>query len=313
MPPLATNERDFGGEALLRAWIAALAAPAPAPTPARLINLAARSLAGSGDASLIAGFVIAPGASKSVVVRAIGPTLGTEFGLTSAMADPSLSVYGPNSSSRLVAANDNWSAGRPSPGLAEVRSAIDRVGAFRLPLGSADAAVVVTLEPGAYTAQVSAATGAAGLALVEVYDADQPASGGNGRLINLSVRAQVGLDANVLIPGLVVGAGASKTLLLRAVGPTLGEAPFNVAGVLAQPVLTLFSGSLAVATNAAWNSAGNPAEIRTAARAVGAFPLPDGSRDSAMLVTLPAGAYTLQVAGANSTTGVALVEVYEVP
>jgi hypothetical protein len=147
---------------------------------------------------------------------------------------------------------------------------------------------------------------------VEVYDADQPASGGSGRLINLSVRAQVGLDANVLIPGLVVGAGASKTLLLRAVGPTLGAAPFNVAGVLAQPVLTLFSGSLAVATNTAWNSAGNAAEIRAAARAVGAFPLPEGSRDSAMLVTLPSGAYTLQVTGANQTTGVALVEVYEV-
>jgi hypothetical protein len=246
-------------------------------------------------------------------VRAIGPTLGTAFGLPQAMADPQLSVYGPNSTSRLVAANDNWNSGRPSPGLAELASAMDLVGAFRLPAGSTDAAVIATLEPGAYTAQVSAASGAAGLALVEVYDADQLTFAGEGRLANLSVRAQVGADASILIPGLVVGPGAAKTVLIRAVGPTLGTAPFGVDGVLAQPQLSLFAGSQLVAANTAWNSAANAGDIRAAARSVGAFPLPEGSRDSALLVTLPSGAYTLQIAGANSTTGIALVEVYEVP
>jgi len=101
-------------------------------------------------------------------------------------------------------------------------------------------------------------------------------------------------------------------VLIRAVGPRLGEAPFNVTGVLAQPVITLFLGSQSVATNTGWNSAVNAAEIREVAGRVGAFPLPENGRDSALLVTLPAGAYTIQVAGANGTTGVALVEIYEV-
>ncbi len=102
-------------------------------------------------------------------------------------------------------------------------------------------------------------------------------------------------------------------MLVRAVGPPLGAAPFNVPGVLAQPVGTLFSGAQAVASNAAWNSATNAAAIRDTARTVGAFALTEGSRDSALLVTLSPGAYTIQVAGANATTGLALVEVYEVP
>ena len=133
------------------------------------------------------------------------------------------------------------------------------------------------------------------------------------RLLNLAVRAHVGLGDQVLIPGFVIGPGAGKTMLVRAVGPTLGAAPFGVPGVLAQPVLTLFTGSLAVAANTAWNSAPNAAEIRAAARTVGGFPLAEGGRDSALLVTLPPGAYTVQIAGANSSTGVVLVEVYEVP
>jgi hypothetical protein len=102
-------------------------------------------------------------------------------------------------------------------------------------------------------------------------------------------------------------------VLIRAVGPRLAAAPFNVAGALAEPVVTLFRGTEAVATNTAWNSAPNAADLRPVAVRVGAFALPEGSRDSALLVTLPAGAYTVQVAGANGTTGIALVEIYEVP
>jgi hypothetical protein len=112
---------------------------------------------------------------------------------------------------------------------------------------------------------------------------------------------------------LVVGAGAQKTVLIRAVGPGIAAAPFNVSGTLSEPVVTLFVGSQRVATNVAWNSAPNAAEIRAAARAVGAFPLAESSRDSALLVTLPSGAYTIQVSGTNNTSGIALVEVYEVP
>lgn len=309
MPPLASHERDLAGEALLRAWIAALAEPAPAQPPSRLVNLAARAQTGTGDNVLIPGFVIGPGPDKTVLVRAVGPALAAPpFNLPGMLADPVLTLFGPNSATRIAASNDNWSAAD--------RAVFDQAGAFPLPAGSRDAALVARLAPGAYTALVAGAAGAGatGLALVEVYDAERAAgTGGVSRLVNLSVRAQVGTAEGVLIPGIVVGPGAAKTVLIRAIGPTLGEAPFGVAGALGQPVLTLFQGSRAVASNTAWGGAPNAAEIRATARAVGAFALPESSRDSALLVTLPPEAYTLQVSGANGTTGVALVEVYEVP
>lgn len=307
MPPLASHVRDLAGEALLAAWITALADPAPPQPPSRLVNLAARAQVGSGADGLIAGFVIAPGANKTVLVRGLGPALAAApFNVPGTLADPVLTLFGPDSATRVAATNDNWNVADAA--------AFAASGAFALPAGSRDAALVVQLAPGSYTAQIAGAgTGAAsGVALVEIYDTD-PAPAGGARLVNTAVRAQVGTGANVLIPGLVVGSGAQKTVLIRAVGPGLAAAPFNVPGTLAEPVVTLFAGSLGVATNAAWNSARNAADIRSTARAVGAFPLAEGSRDSALLVTLPPGAYTIQVSGANATSGVALVEVYEVP
>jgi glucose/arabinose dehydrogenase len=310
MPPLATNERDLAGESLLAQWIASLASPPPPQPAARLINLAARAQVGAGANAPIAGFVIGPGAIKTVLVRAAGPALAAApFSLPGTLADPVLTLLGPNSSTLVAATNDNW-----APADATAFAAL---GAFPLPPGSRDAAIVATLAPGAYTAQVTGTAGGTGVALVEVYDADAispiAAPGAPGRLINTSVRAQVGTGAGILIPGLVVGAGATRQVLIRAVGPTLGGAPFNVPGALAQPVVTLFSGAQAVATNSAWNTAPNAAAIRDTARAVGAFALAENSRDAALLVTLAPGPYTIQVAGANATTGVALVEVYEVP
>jgi hypothetical protein len=216
-----------------------------------------------------------------------------------------LTVLGPNSTTRVAATNDNWSA--------VDGTAFSAAGAFTLTAGSRDAAVVAQLAPGSYTAQVTGAGNTTGVALIEIYDADDSPVTTASRLINTAVRAQVGTGAGILIPGLVVSNGAPKNVLIRAVGPTLGAAPFNVGGVLAEPVLTLFSGAQGVATNAGWSSASNAAAIRDTARAIGAFALAEGGRDSALLITLPPGPYTLQVSGANNTTGVALVEIYEVP
>lgn len=276
----------------------------PVPQPAsRIVNLAARAQTGSGADAIFCGFVISPGAEKTVLVRAVGPTLGTApFNVPGALADPVLTLFGPDSNTLVAATNDNWNA--------SAAATFSATGAFALPAGSRDAAIVARLAPGAYTAQVSGTGGATGVALVEVYDADPAAS---SRLINTAVRAQVGTGANVLIPGLVVSGSSPRTVLVRAIGPTLGAAPFNVPGTLAEPVVTLFSGAQSIATNRAWGTAANAAAIRDSARAVGAFAIPDGSRDSALLVTLAPGAYTIQVAGANNTTGVALVEVYEAP
>ncbi|WP_414661056.1 PQQ-dependent sugar dehydrogenase [Horticoccus sp. 23ND18S-11] len=306
MPPIGTHERDLAGESLLRAWITALGTPSSPQPPSRLVNLAARAAVGPGANALIPGFVIGPGAQKTVLVRAIGPALaGAPFNVPGTLPDPQLTLLGPDSATRIAASNDNWNA--------TDAALFSAVGAFALPAGSRDAALVVRLDPGAYTAQITGAGNTSGVALVEVYDADATVTAASSRLINTAVRAQVGSGANVLIPGLVVSDGAPKTVLIRAVGPGIGAAPFNVPGVLAEPVVTLFAGNQSVATNRAWNAAVNVAEIRAAARSVGAFALTEGSRDSALLVTLPPGAYTLQVSGANATAGIALVEVYDVP
>jgi hypothetical protein len=306
MPPIATNERDLAGESLLTQWIATLDDPTTPRAPSRLVNLAARAQVGTGANALFAGFVIAPGEPKTILVRGVGPALSAApFGIPGTLADPVLSIFGPDSSTRVAAANDDWNAADAAT--------FSATGAFALPPGSRDAAVVAQFPPGSYTVQLTGSGAGSGVALIELYDADRVVPGSTARLINTAVRAQVRVGANILIPGLVVSDGAPKTVLIRAVGPGIAAPPFNVAGTLNEPVVTVFAGTQSVATNAAWNAAPNAPAIREAARTVGAFALAEGSRDSALLLTLPAGAYTIQVAGANNTTGVALVEVYEVP
>ncbi len=302
MPPVGSTERDLAAEALLSQWIADLARPQPA---SRLLNLAARAQVGTGADVLIPGFVIGPGAQKTVLIRAVGPTLGV-FGVGGALASPVLTLF--DASQQPIASNTRWNT---AANVAEIRLTAPRVGAFALPDGSADSVVLATLAPGAYTAQTAGANNTAGVALVEIYDADPTTATGTSRLINTAVRAQVGTGANVLIPGLVVSDGAPKTVLIRAVGP--GLAAFGVGGVLAEPVVALFAGAESFLTNRGWANASNAAEIRATAVRVGAFTLAEGSRDSVILASLSPGAYTLQVSGANNTSGVALVEVYEVP
>ncbi len=309
MPPLASHERDLAGEALLRSWISALGQPSL--RPGRIMNLAGRAQVGTGANALFAGFVIAPGAAKHVLLRAVGPTLGAPpFNVPDALSDPVLTLHGPDSSTTVAAANDDWTPADAAR--------FPVLGAFSLPNGSRDAALFAQLQPGSYTAVVAGREGGTGVALVEIYDADAaavPEAAGvpSSALINTSVRAQVGTGANILIPGLVVGEGAPKTVLIRAIGPTLAAEPFNVSGVLTGPVLSVYAGAQSIAMNAGWSTSPIADAIRDATRAVGAFALPEGSRDSALLLSLAPGAYTIHVSGANNATGLALVEVYEVP
>jgi hypothetical protein len=144
------------GSGLVLAEIYDLGASFNATTP-RLINVSVNKGMAAGE-TLIAGFVIAGDTSRTVLIRAVGPGLGA-FGVPGTMADPSLSLY---SGSTKIAGNDNWG------GDAQVSAAFTRVGAFGLDAASKDAVLLVTLAPGAYTAQVNGT--AAGLALVEVYE-----------------------------------------------------------------------------------------------------------------------------------------------
>ncbi len=281
-----------------------VAANSAAATTQRIVNISTRTTAGSGDQVAIVGFVIAGSESKTVLVRAVGPAL-RNFGVATALTAPRLELLR-SGNSTPVAINTGWSGGANS---ADLASAAARSGAFALTAGSADAAILTTLTPGNYTAIVSAANGAAGIGLVEVYDI----SGGSSaqRLANLSTRAAVGTGDSTLIAGVVVSGTTPKRVLIRAAGPALAQ--FGVSGVLARPVLTLFSGSTNLGTNAGWSTSTDATAITEAALRTGAFAFGATSADAAMVVNLAPGAYTAQVTGVGNTTGVALVEIYELP
>ncbi len=273
--------------------------------PGRLVNLAIRSAAGADAQTLIVGAALGGTGSRTMtsplLFRAAGPALEF-FGVTGAIADPALTVFHETAS---LAGNNDWS-GDPA-----IAAAASRVGAFAFAVpASRDAALLHPgLSVGNYSMQVTAATGASGIALAEVYDASTTGTFEYAapRLVNLSARTQVGTGADLLIAGFALGGVTSKTVVIRAVGP--GLAPFGVTGLLTDPKLELYAGTTLLATNDNW---GDRPELAAAFRSVGAFDLPAGSRDAALFVTLAPGSYTAQVSGVANTTGVALVEVYAV-
>ena len=247
--------------------------------------------------------MVSPGPRKTVLIRAIGPALAG-FGIASALEEPTLTLLdGPDP----IAVNTRWNSAGDATTIREVAG---RVGAFALPEGSADSALLATLAPGPYTARVTGVADTTGIALIEIYDADT-VSDSEARLVNLSVRAEAGAGADVLAAGFAVRPGAPLPLLLRGVGP--GLVPFGVASALAAADLALYAGALAVRTNSSWNTAANEDAVREASIQVGAFPLAEGSRDSVLLAPLSPGTYTLQVTGTSGANNIALIEVYEAP
>ncbi len=269
-----------------------------------LKNLSTRGQVGTGANILFAGFVISGDTPKNVLIRAIGPSLAS-FGVTGALADTQLQLFNGNT---LLQTNDNWG------GSAAISTASNLVGAFPLQPGSRDSAILATLAPGGYTAQISGVGGTTGVALVELYDTDTLQPFAPQKVTNVATRGVVGTGANQLIAGFVVTGNTAKKVLIRAVGPTLGAAPFNVGGVLSDPHLRLVQGATTIVReNDNWETGNDAVQLREAAAKVGAFPLAAGGRDAAMLINLPPGSYSAQVTGAGTTTGIALVEVYEIP
>jgi hypothetical protein len=237
---------------------------------------------------VIVGFTI-EGGERDVLVRAVGPSLAA-FNVVSAMADPRLELF---RGGTLVAANEDWGS--------TLAPTFAGVGAFALPIGSRDAALMQGLG-GAHSLHTRGA--GAGTVLVEVYDVG---TGNRPRLVNLSARNRVGTGDDILIAGFTITGTGSKQLLIRAVGP--GLAAFNVPALLVDPSLEVFTGTGArIGANDNWS-----ADLIPSFTAVGAFGLPPGSRDAALLATLPVGSYTVQVRGVNGTSGEAIVEIYEMP
>lgn len=277
----------------------------PTTTAGFIANLSIRAQLQNANTSVVApitpGFVITGTGSKRIMIRAIGPTLGT-LGVAGSLANPTLTLFDRDGSQ--IGFNDDWG----SDNATAISAAVTVSGAFALDAASQDAALLADLDPGLYTASLQSTDQSPGVALLELYDVDRDASA--NRLANVSVRAQVGAGDNVLIPGIVVAGNSAQTFLLRAVGPTLAD--YGVTGVLADPVLELLSGQSVLANNDNWSEAADADAVSAAAVSTGAFTLPSGSADAALLVQLEPGVYTARVSGAGATAGEALVEVYAV-
>lgn len=264
-------------------------------TAPSLVNLSSRSTVGTGADLMIAGFVVGGDAPKDVLIRAVGPGLA-DMGVSGVLSLPHVQVF--DAQGESIQAHSRWNSALV-PSFAQV-------GAFPLAAGSNDAALRVQLPPGSYTAQVSGLSGGAGVALVEIYEMD-----GTSRLLNVSTRARVGTDSGILISGLVIGPGSgTRRVLVRAAGPALQE--FGVSSALADPALAVLDADgVTLLTNDNWSDTSAVDAIAEATRTVGAFAFHAGSKDAATLAELAPGSYTVQVRGVADTTGIALIEVYD--
>ena len=291
-----------------------------------LYNISSRAYIGTGQfQNLVAGFYTNGSGSKNVVVRGIGPNLAIVSpplaGLT--LANPKLTWF--NASATVLGTNTAWGGG------ATLTNAFANVYGASLQPNSNDTALFMSVPAGpgiGYTAEVDGLNNGSGVSLVEIYDYDSYVGTPASRLINISSRAVVGTGNQSLVAGFYIIGSGSQTLLIRAVGPGLAGTSAFVGLTLVKPTLTLYDASgNVVATNIGWGNtvtAGNStaaAGIQSATTAimssVYASTIASGSNDCAMVVTLPTGGnaagYTAQVSSADTTTGLALVEVYNVP
>jgi hypothetical protein len=252
------------------------------------LNLSIRGDVSGGDNVLIGGFIITGNDPKSIALRALGPSLSS-YGVSNPLSDPVLSVY--NSSGVLVASNDNWQSD-PNHFIIEANGLA--------PSNLLESATVQTLAPGAYTAIVTGQNSAQGTSLLELYDLS-PLS--DSQLENMSGRDSVGTGDNVLISGFTVGDVGSSTVIVRALGPSL--ASYGVSGVLSDPTLTIYdSTGTAIASNDNWLDNVNWIDVQKNSLS------PPNEVESALVLHLPAGAYTAIETGANGGTGIGLIEIY---
>jgi len=253
----------------------------------QLQNISTRLRVLTGDNVLIGGFILLGPDPKQVLIRGIGPSLGA-FGVPGALADPTLELHAGDGT--LLATNDNWK----SDDQAEIEATMLQ------PTNDLESAILATLpaDGAGYTAIVKGKNGTTGVGLVEAYDLDATA---NSKLANISTRGFVDIGDNVMIGGFILGGGSAQ-VIVRAIGPSLTS--FGVAGALQDPTLELHDGfGTLIVSNDDWKES-QQAEIE----ATGLQPTNDF--ESAIVMTLLPAPYTAIVRGKNDTTGVALVEVY---
>jgi hypothetical protein len=256
----------------------------------RLGNASARAQLLTGNGVMIAGVVFHGDTNKTVVVMARGPSL-VPHGITNPLMNPKLQLVR-SSDQSTVAINDDF-------GTAANLAALEASGF--VPADAREAAILVELPPGGYTAIVSGADGGIGVAILEVFEVDRP----DHPLINLSARAQVMTGNDVVIGGFVIQGTGPKTVALVARGPSL--AAFGIANPLANPVLQLVRSSdqTTIASNDDWRTAANAAQLLASGFA------PGDPLEAAILVTLDPGSYTVIMSGLGGTTGVGIMEIFD--
>jgi hypothetical protein len=256
------------------------------PTPhSELKNISTRGRVQTDDNVMVAGFIVTGSEPKTVLVRAIGPSL-TGAGVPGALQDPTLELHKPDGS---VVFNDDWRQTQE----AEIEAST------LAPTFDTEAAILATLSPGAYTAIVKGKDATSGVGLAEVYDL---APGAVSNLANVSTRVRVETGENVLIGGFIMGGGnASVPVLLRAIGPSLTG--LGISDALQDPILSLHDTNGSVTTNDNWQETQELEIISTGLA-------PTDPREAAILATLSPGLYTAIVSGNGETSGIAVVEAY---
>jgi len=267
------------------------------PANGKLVNISARARVGTGGDILIGGAVVGGGRAQ-LLVRAVGPTLGN-YGVSGPLANPLLKAT--DLTGNPLTQNDDWGT---NVNAAQLPALFTKLGAFAFAAGSKDAVLLLTLDPGAYTFQVSGADGGTGVALLEIYIVTD--SGLPGKLVNLSARAFVGTGGEVLIAGFITQ--GNTQVLVRGIGPQLSA--YGVPGVLAAPTLGIYdAASNLVDSVATWDTTFNPAPARALFSKLGAFSLNADSKDTIDVLTIN-GIRTAIIQGVGNATGVALAEVY---
>jgi len=271
-------------------------------------NISTRAFVQTGDDVMIGGFVVQGTEPKRVIIRAIGPELA-HHGVPNVLADPTLELH--DGTGALIASNDNWHE-TIIGGIITSQQWVDILNSGYVPGDTRESAIIAELPAGNYTAIVRGVNATTGVALVEVYALSSET---NSILGNISTRAFVQTGDNVMIGGFIVQGAQPKRVIIRAIGPELGAPPYNVPNALADPTLELHdrTGAL-IASNDNWQStiiggiitANQVREIQASGYA------PSDGRESAIIAFLPPGHYTAIVRGVNNTTGLALVEVYDV-
>jgi hypothetical protein len=261
----------------------------PGPTAAQALNLATRLKVETGDHAMIAGFIITGSGFKQVVLRGLGPSLAP-FDIPDFLPDPVLELR--RSSGSLIIRNNDWKDNQ--------RGQIE--GTPFEPKYDRESVIVATLQPGAYAAILTEKNDMTGIGLVEVYDTDPPS---NVQLANISTRGYVRTGNKVMIGGFTLGGNSnSARIVVRGLGPSLKK--FFLTDLLADPTLELHnSNGTPTIVNDNWQD-----DPVSAAQLTKNNFAPEDPHEAAIFVALPPGPYTAILAGKDGSSGLGLVEIY---